>query len=455
MNIQRRETLLRAALLAATAPIALGVTASTALADFSWDQFSGQSISVMMPEHPVTDGVRAVLDQFEEDTGIDVNLQTMAEDLYFDRMEVALRGSGGNSQMDAYFLPMDSTAYTQHTNGLIHSLQGFIDNPDLTAGDYNLADIPAGFLDSTKYDVNGSWEYHGIPASFETYILFANMDHVDKYLDGKIPTTMAELINAAREVKEESSGKVAGAVLRGIRSDTLIDTVTGFVNNSIGEADRSAPHNVWFDGDWSKPIIDNSDIVRALNNYAELMKTGPINIQAMDWSDASQFFMAGGATFFIDASLFAPGFENMDESPIAGKIGYSVIPLDNDEGQPYTAHWQWGFGIPQNAANADAGWLFVQYMSNANNAVAIGKLHGGAPRLSTWQEADYASSFPQGYVDAVAAAMPNSQTSVVQRAGWSEFALRIIDVIQAIYGGEDAQEAGAAAQADFEKMVAN
>ena len=45
--------------------------------------------------------------------------------------------------------------------------------------------------------------------------------------------------------------------------------------------------------------------------------------------------MAGGAAFFIDASLFAPGFEN--HKSIAGKIGYSVIPVDNDEGQPYTA----------------------------------------------------------------------------------------------------------------------
>lgn len=455
MDISSFYRSLQQAFLALTLVVLVGLHAGDADAHLSWDQFAGQSITVMMPEHPVTDGVRAVLDQFEAETGIDVNLQTMAEDLYFDRMEVALRGSGGNSQMDVYFLPMDSTAYTQHTNGLIHSLQGFIDDPHLTAADYDIGDIPAGFLDSTKYNVNGNWEYHGIPASFETYILFANMDHVDEYLDGKMPTTMTELIAAAREVKEESGGAVAGAVLRGIRSDTLIDTITGFVNNSVGTADRSPPYNVWFSGGWDNPKLDNPDIVRGLANYAELMKAGPVNIQAMDWPDASQFFMAGGAAFFIDASLFAPGFENPDDSPIAGRIGYAVIPVDNDENAPFTAHWQWGFGIPQNAANAEAGWLFIQYMSNGANATAIGKLHGGAPRQSTWQDADYAASFPQAYVDAVAAAMPNSQTSVVQRAGWSEFALRIVDVIQDIYGGADPAAAGEAAQADFLEMAGN
>ena len=257
MTSSRRSLLTGVAML--TAASSLAVKATPAMAEFSWDQLSGQSITVMMPEHPVTDGIRTVLDQFQADTGIEVNLQTMAEDLYFDRMEVALRGSDGNAQMDVYFLPMDSTAYTQHTNGLVHSLQGFIDNPDLTSADYDLADIPAGFLDSTKYDVNGAWEYHGIPASFETYILFANMDHVNTYLDGEMPGTMEELLAAAHKIKEESGGSVAGAVMRGIRSDTLIDTITGIVNNSVGEADRSAPYNVWFDGDWSKPKMDDAE----------------------------------------------------------------------------------------------------------------------------------------------------------------------------------------------------
>ena len=336
MKFKLKDTLFGAFKVSAISGLALMTSVTFAFADFNWKRFSGQSITVMMPEHPVTDGVRAVLDNFESDTGIDVKLQTMAEDLYFDRMEVALRGSGGNSQMDVYFLPMDSTAYTQHTNGLVHSLQGYLDSKDHTAADYDLADIPEGFLDATKYMVDGKWQYHGIPASFETYILFANMDHVNQYLDGKMPTSMPELLAAARKVKESNGGAIAGAVMRGIRSDTLIDTITGIVNNSVGSSDWSAPYNVWFTGDWSKPRMDDPDIVRGLTNYAELMKAGPINIQSMDWPDASQYFMAGGAAFFIDASLFAPGFENPEDSPIAGKIGYSVIPVDNDEGQPYT-----------------------------------------------------------------------------------------------------------------------
>jgi multiple sugar transport system substrate-binding protein len=454
MTYTRRWTISRPAV---AALVLLGMTgfAASANAEFKWDQFSGEEITVMMPAHPVTNGVKTIIDQFENDTGIKVDLQTMAEDLYFDRMEVALRGASGESEMDVYFLPMDSTAYTQHSNGLIHSLQGLIDDPNMTAPDYDISDIPAGFLDATKYDVNGNWEFHGIPASFETYILFYNKDHVEEYLGGKVPATMPELLEAARTVKEKSDGRIAGASMRGIRSDTLIDTITGIVNNSTGQISRDAPYNIWFDGDWSKPRMDDPDIVRGLSNYAELMKAGPINIQSMDWPDASQLFQAGGATFFIDASLFAPGFENPEESPIAGKIGYSVIPVDNAGGEPYTAHWQWGYGIPANASNPGAGWYFIQYMTNKANEPVIGKLHGGAPRLSSWKNDDYAGAFNADYVATVFEAMPNSQSSVVQRAGWSEFALRVVDVIQAIYAGESPEAAGAAAQADFQEMIGN
>ena len=452
--MKRRSFLRQASVLATSAAIA-AVYSSAAWAEFKWDQFSGQEITVMMPEHPVTNGVKGLIGKFESDTGIKVNLQTMAEDLYFDRMEVALRGQSGQSAMDVYFLPMDSTAFTQHSNGLVHSLQGFIDDPKMTAADYDISDIPQGFLDATKYDINGKWEYHGIPASFETYILLYNKDHVNEYLGGKVPATMTELLDAARTIKDKSGGRVAGASMRGIRSDTLIDTITGIVNNSAGDLSRDAPHNVWFEGDWSKPRLDHPDIARGLSNYAELMKAGPINIQSMDWPDASQLFMAGGAAFFIDASLFGPGFENPEESPIAGKTGYAVIPVDNATGQPYTAHWQWGYGIPNNASNAGAGWYFIQYMTNKDNEPEIGKLHGGAPRLSSWENPDYAQAFNPEYVKTVFEAMPNSQSSVVQRAGWSEFALRIVDTIQAMYGGESMDAAAAAAQADFKKMMDN
>lgn len=438
--------------LCAVAAAMAACTVTPAIADFDWQRFKGEEITVMMPEHPVTDGVRSLVKQFESDTGMKVRMQTMAEDLYFDRMEVALRGSSGNA--DVYFLPMDSTAYTQYRAGLIHPLSPFIDDPSLTAPDYDLDDFPSGFLDTTRYPGGTpDSQYYGIPASFEVYILLYNKDLVDRYLDGEVPETMPDLLRAAEKIKQDSGGRVAGAVVRGIRSDTLIDTISGVVFNAWSEpGDVQAPYGIWFDGGWDNPRLTASGIVRGLSDYAGLMKAGPVNILSIDWPDAEQVFKQQRAAFFIDASLFAPGFEAGD-SPIAGKVGYRLIPPQKRGGRSYSAHWGWGFGVPANAPAPEAGWLFIQYMTNKQNDPVIGKLHWGSVRKSTQENPAYTAALNPEYAEVVGRATATSKTSVVFREGFSELALAVVDAIQAIYNGESPQKAAEAAQKKFREVA--
>ena len=89
----------------------------------------------------------------------------------------------------------------------------------------------------------------------------------------------------------------------------------------------SLPHNVWFDGDWSAPQLTDERITGwFVRHYAGMMSAGPINVQSLDWPDASLLFQQGLAGFFIDASLFGPGFEDAEASAVAGKTGYAVMP---------------------------------------------------------------------------------------------------------------------------------
>ena len=83
---------------------------------FDWKAHSGKTITILMNEHPVLDGIRSLIPQFEADTGIKVKVNALAEDLYFDRMEVNLRAPKG---ADAHFCPMDATAFNQFSDGLL------------------------------------------------------------------------------------------------------------------------------------------------------------------------------------------------------------------------------------------------------------------------------------------------------------------------------------------------
>jgi multiple sugar transport system substrate-binding protein len=264
--------------------------------EFDWMRFAGSEITVLIAEHPVTNGIREVLPQFEEQTGIKVNIEALAENLYFDRMELALRAEEGVA--DVYFLPMDSTAFTQYSAGLIAPITPYLNDPTMTSPDYDFADFPAGFLAATEYPPDAEEkENYGVPVSFEAYILFYNKDLVDQYLDGQVPGTMDELVAAAREVSEESGGTVAGAVMRGIRSHTVMDTVTGMVYNAWGADEAPLPYNVWFEGDWTAPRLTDERVMTGLSHYAGMMSAGPANIQALDWPDASLLFQQGRAAF--------------------------------------------------------------------------------------------------------------------------------------------------------------
>lgn len=407
-------------------------------AGFDWKRFEGKEITLLLNEHPWTDGLRTVIDEFTVKTGIKVNLQAFAEDLYFDKMELAVRSE--KPVADVYFLPMDSTAFTQYSANLIAPISPYLNDPTMTSPDYDFTDFPEGFTAAATYPPGEeNAQVFGIPITFEAYILFYNKDLVDKYLGGAVPQTMAELLAAAKKISDEAGGEVYGAAMRGVRSDTIMDTLTGVVFDSWGSDPTTLPYNLWFDGDWTKPRFTDPRIVEGLSNYAGMMKAGPPNIQAIDWNDANQLFAQGKVVFFIDASLFGPGYEDPESSAVAGKVGYAPLPK-TDKGS-MTGHWMWGLGIPANSANKEAAWYFIQWATSKEIEPKIGTATGGAPRLSTWSNEIYTQSLNPGYISAVQTAMATSRSTAVFYEGWKEIAIMIVDAVQEIYAGKDPVQA--------------
>jgi multiple sugar transport system substrate-binding protein len=411
--------------------------AEQATGKFDWKRYEGEKITLLLNEHPWTQGVEPLIPEFEEQTGIDVNLQTFSEDLYFDKMEQALRSA--QSVADVYFLPMDSTAFDQYAEDLIAPLTPFLNNPSLTAGNYDVEDFPENFISVVKYPPGGEDQStFAIPITFETYILFANKNLVDQYLGGKMPQSMDDLIAAAEQITEQGEGKVYGSVMRGIRSDTIMDTLTGVVLNSWGDEPTPLPYNVWFDGDWSRPRLTDPRIVEGLSNYSKLVAAGPPNALSLDWPDASTLFSQGKAAFFIDASLFGPGFEDPEQSQIAGKVIYSLMPPTSN-GQ-LTGHWMWGLGIPANSQNKGPAWYFIQWATDRAHTAEIGQSTGGAPRQSAYDDQGYVNSLEPQYARVVSKAIATSRPTAVFQQGWKEGALVIAEAMQKIAQGEDPQE---------------
>lgn len=407
-------------------------SAGGSAAAFDWKKYSGTTITFLANEHPWTDGMNKVLSDFEQETGITVNVQPFSEDLYFDKMEQTLRASP--SAADVYFLPMDSTGFSQFSANLIEPLTSYLNDPSMTSPDYDLSDFPAGFLTGGTYPPGDtSAQLYGIPISFETYILFYNKDLVSQ-----LPATFADLITSADQItKDKGSQGISGSVMRGIRSDTIMDTLSGVVYNEWGSKDAPAPYGLWFDGDWSKPRLTDPSVCQGLADYAGMLAAGPANKYAIDWPDANTLFSQGKAAYFIDASLFGPSYEDPSQSQVAGKVGYAVLPPATAGGTSYSGAWLWGLGIPANAQHKEAAWYFIQWMTNKANTAKIGTSTGGAPRNSAYSDPTYTDSLNPDYVKTVNTSMQTVRSTVVFREDWKNGALAIVDTMLAIAQGTD------------------
>jgi multiple sugar transport system substrate-binding protein len=418
------------------APSAIG-GGSPSAAPLDWKKYSGSEITFLANQHPWTDGMTPLVAQFTQETGIKVKVQPFSEDLYFDKMEQVVRAPTGTA--DVYFLPMDSTGFAHYTAGVIQPLDTYLNDPTKTSSDYQVTDFPKGFLEPGTYPPgDASAKLYGIPISFETYILFYNKDLVQKYLAGTVPATMDELTSAAAKItKDGAKDGVVGSVMRGVRSDAIMDTFSGVVYDSWGSKEAPPPYGLWFDGAWTKPRLTDAAVCAGITNYAKLVAAGPSNKFAIDWGDANTLFSQGKAAFFIDASLFGPSYEDTKTSQVAGKVGYAVIPPANTENKSFTGHWLWGLGIPNNAKNKDAAWYFIQWMTNKQNTARIGATTGGAPRLSAYSDPAYTGKLVPEYVKTVNDAMQTSRTTVVFKENWKDGALAVVDGMLAIATGGD------------------
>ena len=330
------------------------------------------SVNISLPNHAWTDLVQDYIPQFEEETGISVNLTTFGEDQLSDQYNVAL--NTGSTDFDVMM-------YRPLQEGSLFTLNGWLSNLDeyIADDDWEWQDFQEGPVEAVVGD-DGS--VYGVPLVTERQVLYYNSEILED-AGVEVPTTLDELWDAAEATHDPENG-VYGFVARGQRS-AGVTQLSSFLY-SMG-------------GSWDD--IASEEAIEAYELYGSLLREfGPDGTTEMNWLQALPVFAQGTAAFYTDADSLYNNFMDPDESRVTETIGFAMFPEGPAGSRPYNIP-SWALGISEFSENKENAWEFVRWITSPEMSLEIQS--GGVPlaRTSVWENPESSENMPDELVDVI------------------------------------------------------
>jgi multiple sugar transport system substrate-binding protein len=407
---------------------------------FSWRSLQGSTVHFLSIDFGILKGLSALLREFEAETGIHVRFEALTASEY--RSRLAHAKSGDAAAPDVYLQELDVSAYMDHREGWSLDLAPLLSRPGMVCGDFDPAGL-APYLDSaTVASAQGQRVILGMPLAVEVYLLFYNKDLLARH-GLSLPRTMEDWVHSSRHIVDASQGKYQGTVLRGAIHPANIDVLTAMAINSCGGATGGGAGNVWFDGDWSRPMAEDPRILRALDWYAQLLASGPASYASLGCVAARNVFMEGRSAFFMDASLMVTDLEGEAIAQLPGGVGCTTLPAAGPGVTSRTGHWLLGLGIPARASDVAAAWYLVQWLTHRKQALRLALDHGGPTRRGLWAEPSLRARFAADVGSSIALALETSSSSSVFHPRWAEMATAILQAVHQRLDGQALAPIGA------------
>ncbi len=353
--------------------------AEAAPAGFDWKAYEGSTVRFLANQHPWTTAIEEYIPQFEAETGIKVNLETLPEDQFRQKVLVELTTGAGTVDVFMSMPPQEGLKF--HSAGWYEPLQDYIANPALTSPEYDAADFLAGVMGAETI----SGDVIGIPIMMENEVLYYRKDiFADKGI--AVPTTMDELKAVAAQLNDPAND-FYGFTARG-KGAAAVTQFSTFLYNYGGE---------WLDAD-RKPIINQPEAIAAFEAYGGLLKDyGPPGSTNNHWYEASTILNQGKAAMYTDANSLFSVVENAESSTVVGKIGYAMMPAGPAGNHPYVSVW--GISMASSSQNKEPSWYLMQWLTSKGivKEAQMKGIPGG--RRSVWADADGAKAFPADWVE--------------------------------------------------------
>jgi len=362
----------------ATAAVLVGTLAACSAGG---DEGEGSTtLRVTLANHVWTDIVEDKIADFEEESGLTVELTQLGEDQLSDQYNVKL--NAGTDEIDVMM-------YRPLQEGKLFAENGYLaDLTDRVEGnsDWDWADFQSGPVGSTTYED----KVVGVPTITEQEVLYYRTDLLEA-AGLEAPKTLVELEEAAKVISESNPG-VAGFVARTGKS-AAVTQFSSYLFSFGGD----------FIDDEGNSTIDSAEAKEAYEYYGGLLHNyGPENVSTdMSWPEAAAIFAQGNAAFYTDASSLYKNLTEEENSTVFEHVGFAPFPAGPDGSKPYNVP-SWALGVNDASSNQDNAWKFIEWATSPEMTLEIQQAGVPGARDSVWENPEGTSSFPEDLAKAVA-----------------------------------------------------
>ena len=348
-----------------------------------YEKYKGTTIVVSWPALSHFQKAEALVEEFTEETGIEVEIDALQYLKLRDRQILEMSKKKGEYDVVSWVV-MWKGEYV--AKGLLAPLSTFFMDPTLADPMYDIDDIADAYLQNggvvggkKGYMPGKSGALYGIPFGAETSILAYRKD-VFEELGLEVPKTYDELVAAMKTVKEK---KGMGAMTS--RGKTGHQVTAGWLLHLAPLGGKI------FDDEWN-PVINSPEAVEAAEIMRIITQTGPIGIPSYGYSEASAAFLQGDAAMYLDTLKIAAMVRDPKLSKVDGKVGYALHPTGVRCGSETGG---FAMGIPANSQNKEAAFLFIQYMTSKAGDRRMVELGGDPVRISTLKDPEFVAKFEE------------------------------------------------------------
>jgi multiple sugar transport system substrate-binding protein len=319
-------------------------------------RFAGLTLRGACYQHPFFTILQGYIPEFEQQTGMTVDLKLRPFPLYNQTADLQL--SLGSSSCDVvnvtYYLAPKWVAGDYLTN-----LDEFTSDPNSTPPDWK----PDDFIESTRRpyrDAKGGT--FGYPWGGSAVMMGLSRMDIMERRGLKIPQTFDELQQVCAEI--HGTGEVNGFVSWSLHHWCLMPYLHGFGGNAF----RNPPTDL-------TPTLNSAQAIQAVEYYANLLKRyAPRGVLDYSEDQARQSLLTGRSNIFIHSSSWVTPALLSEESRVKETARVVKIPAGPVHDFP-TASSQ-GLGIPKNAKNKAAAWEFIRWALSPEMTMRIVMEHG-------------------------------------------------------------------------------